>query len=351
MTVATGTLALLRATRREPNATPPVWFLRQAGRYLAEYRAIRARLGLLEICAQPEIAAEVTLQPVRRFGLDAAIIFADILLPIVPMGLDLAFAAGEGPVIQRPVRKESDVAALRPVDVEASLGGVLEAIRLVRAELEGRVAVIGFAGAPFTIASYVIEGGASRHFLETKRLMYGAPALWDGLMSRLTTVVADFLVAQAAAGAQVLQLFDSWVGALSPGDYRRYVLPYTRRVFDAVRASGVPSIHFGTGTATLLEAMVEAGGDVIGLDWRVPLDEGWARIGPERGVQGNLDPAALFAPKGELRARVRDVVRRAGSRPGHIFNVGHGLLPTTPPDRVQLVVDTVREAPAGAGES
>jgi uroporphyrinogen decarboxylase len=181
--------------------------------------------------------------------------------------------------------------------------------------------------------------------------MYGAPALWDGLMSRLTTVVADFLVAQAAAGAQVLQLFDSWVGALSPGDYRRYVLPYTRRVFDAVRAAGVPSIHFGTGTATLLEAMVEAGGDVIGLDWRVPIDEGWARIGPDRAVQGNLDPAALFAPKGELRARVRDVVRRAGDRPGHIFNVGHGLLPTTPPDRVQLVVDTVREAAAGAGAS
>ena len=337
---------LLRAARREPSGGTPVWFMRQAGRYMAEYRKIRERHGILEICAQPELAAEVTLQPVRRFGVDAAILFADILLPVVPMGLGLRFATGEGPVIDRPVRSGADVAALRTFAPEEGLSHVLEAVRLVRRELDGAVPLIGFAGAPFTLASYMIEGGSSRNFVETKRLMLGAPAVWHALMHTLADVIGAFVRAQVAAGAQVIQLFDSWVGTLSPADYRRFVLPYSHAVFAAVAETGVPAIHFGTGTATLLEAMAEAGGDVVGLDWRITLEEGWRRVGATRAVQGNLDPAALFAPRAELAGRVRDVLRRAGGRAGHIFNVGHGILPHTPVDAVQAVVDLVHEAGA-----
>ena len=347
VTAAKTAPAFLAAARREAAAHTPVWFMRQAGRYLPEYRAVRERHSLLEICANPALAAEVTLQPVRRLGVDAAILFADLLLPLVPMGLELVFAAGEGPVITNPVRDAAAVQRLAPVDVRDALAPVLETIRLVRRELDDRVPLIGFAGAPFTVASYAIEGGSTRHFTEVKRLMYGDPAAWDALMTRLTAVLGDYLVAQAEAGAQALQVFDSWAGALAPDDYRRYALPWSRRLFDRLAATGVPLIHFGVETATLLELMRDAGGDVIGLDWRVPLDEGWAWIGEDRGVQGNLDPAALFAPRAELERRVRDILRRAGGRPGHIFNLGHGILPGTPVDHVRAVVDLVHEATAG----
>jgi uroporphyrinogen decarboxylase len=335
--------AFLAAARREPAGHTPVWFMRQAGRYLPEYRAIRERHSLLEICRQPEIAAEVTLQPVRRLGVDAAILFADILLPLIPMGLDLAFVKGEGPAIRNPVRTSLEVDRLAAVDVLDALAPVMETVRLVRRALDDQVPLIGFAGAPFTVASYAIEGGPSRHFIETKRMMYGDPATWSALMERLVRVLGDYFTAQVEAGAQALQVFDSWVGALSPDDYRRYVLPYSRRLFDRLRPLGVPTIHFGVDTTALLELMRDAGGDVIGLDWRVPLDEAWVWIGEDRGVQGNLDPVALFAPPAELRARVRDVVRRAAGRRGHIFNLGHGILPDTPIDQVRAVVDLVHE--------
>jgi len=333
----------LCACRREPVDHTPVWFMRQAGRYMPEYRAIRARHSLLEICRQPELAAEVTLQPVRALGVDAAILFADILLPLIPMGLDLEFATGEGPVIHNPIRTPADVAALHPVEPRESLGHVLHAVRLIRRELDGIVPLIGFAGAPFTLASYIIEGGASRNYVKVKRLMYGEPQTWRALMDKLARVVADYFVAQVEAGAQAVQLFDSWVGALSPDDYRQFVLPYSRLIFDALRETGVPTIHFGTGTATLLHRMKEAGGDVISLDWRTPLDWGWNVLGPEVAVQGNLDPVALFAPREELERRVRAILQQASGRPGHIFNLGHGILPETPVENVKAVVEMVHE--------
>ncbi len=333
----------LRACRREPVDCTPVWFMRQAGRYMAEYRAIRARHSLLEICSQPELAAEVTLQPVRAFDVDAAILFADILLPLVPMGIDLEFAAGEGPVIHNPIRTPEDVNALRPVEPRESLAHVLEAVRLVRCELGERVPLIGFAGAPFTLASYLIEGGGSRNYLKAKRLMYADPPTWHALMSKLAHVVADYLVAQAEAGAQAVQLFDSWVGVLGPDDYREYVLPYSQYVMEQVSAAGIPKIHFGTDTATLLPLIQDAGGDVIGLDWRTPLNWGWQVLGPDVAVQGNLDPAVLLAPRPEIERRVRAVLKQAAGRPGHIFNVGHGLVPETPVDNVKAVVEMVHE--------
>jgi len=337
------TPAFLAAARREPAGHTPVWFMRQAGRYLPEYRAIRERHSLLEICRQPEIAAEVTLQPVRRLGVDAAILFADILLPLIPMGLDLAFVKGEGPAIRNPVRTSFDVGRLASVDVADALAPVMETVRLVRGALDDQVPLIGFAGAPFTVASYAIEGGPSRHFLETKRMMYHEPATWNALMERLVRVLGDYLTAQVEAGAQALQVFDSWVGALGPDDYRRYVLPWSRRLFQRLQPLGVPTIHFGVETTALLELMREAGGDVIGLDWRVQLDEAWVWIGEDRGVQGNLDPVALFAPLSELESRVREILRCAAGRPGHIFNLGHGILPDTPIDQVRAVVDLVHE--------
>jgi uroporphyrinogen decarboxylase len=333
---------LAAATGRATGATP-VWFMRQAGRYLAEYRAIRAHHSLLEICARPELAAEVTLQPIRRLGVDAAILFADILLPLVPMGLELEFVSGEGPVIRNPIRRAEQVDALRAVDPGTDLGPVLETIGLVRRELGSETPLIGFAGAPFTVATYAIEGGPSRHLLESKRMMYEAPELWHRLLSVLTGVLGDFLTAQVAAGAQALQVFDSWAGQLSEADYRSYVLPHSRALFDRLAGLAVPRIHFGVGTDHLLETMTEAGGEVIGLDWRTPLDRGWMRIGRGRAVQGNLDPVTVFAPLPELRRRVADILQRAGGRPGHIFNLGHGILPGTPVDRVRAVVDMVHE--------
>jgi uroporphyrinogen decarboxylase len=333
----------LRACRREPLDRPPVWFMRQAGRYMPEYRAIRARHSLLEIVAQPDLAAEVTLQPVSALGVDAAILFADILLPLPPMGLELEFAAGEGPIIHNPVRAPADIEQLRRVEAREALGHVLQAIRLVRRELAGRVPLIGFAGAPFTLASYMVEGGASRSFVRTKQLMYAEPRAWARLMDRLADVLADYLAAQVEAGAQALQLFDSWVGNLAPDDYAQYVLPWSRRVLRAAQQTGVPVIHFGTGTATLLPLMRQAGGDVIGLDWRTPLDQGWDTVGHDVAVQGNLDPVALFAPRPELARRVRDVLARAAGRPGHIFNLGHGILPETPVENVRAVVEMVHQ--------
>jgi uroporphyrinogen decarboxylase len=334
----------LRACRREPVDCTPVWFMRQAGRYLPEYQEVRAGHGILEVCKTPGLAVEVTLQPVRRFAVDAAIIFADILLPLEPMGLPVEFAAGEGPVIANPLRSAADIAALRPVDPDADLGFVLESIRQARSALAGEVPLIGFAGAPFTLASYAIEGGGSRNYIETKRLMYAEPEAWHDLMGRLSGAVADFLLAQVAAGAQAVQLFDSWVGALSPDDYAEYAYPYTERIFAALAGSGVPRIHFGTGATTLLPLMANAGCDVIGLDWRVALDDGWAASGGDLAVQGNLDPVVLFAPEHEIERRVLDVVKRADGRPGHIFNLGHGILPQTPPEAVGFVADLVHRA-------
>jgi len=318
--------------------------MRQAGRYMPEYRAIRAKASLLEICHRPELACEVTLQPVERIGVDAAIIFADILLPFEPMGLGLSFASGEGPVIERPIRTRAHVNRLKAVNPEADLGYVLEAIRLATRALNG-VPLIGFAGAPFTLASYAIEGGSSRNFVETKKLMYGDPETWHALLDRLATIVGEYLVAQALAGAEALQLFDSWVGCLSPEDYRRFVLPHSKKTIALARSGGTPVIHFGTGTTAFLDLMAAAGGDVIGVDWRVPLDEAW-RAFPDRGIQGNLDPCALFAPLDELTAQVRDIMQRADGRPGHIFNLGHGILPETDPERARAVVDLVHDRSA-----
>lgn len=332
----------LSACRRHPTDTTPVWFMRQAGRYMAEYRAIREKYTLLEICQRPELAAEVTLQPVRTLGVDAAILFADILLPVIPLGLRLEFAKGEGPVIGKPVRTPEDVNNLHPVDPETDLGYVLDAIRILRENL-GRIPLIGFCGAPFTVASYIVEGGASREFLKTKTLMYAAPETWHALMDKLSGVLAAYLTAQIRAGAQAVQVFDSWVGALSPADYEIFVLPYSQRVLKAAQAEGVPVIHFGTNTTTLLPLMKQAGGDVLGLDWRIPLDDGWQLLGGDVAVQGNLDPAALFAPLPELKMRVHDILRRAAGRPGHIFNLGHGILQHTPVENVKAVVEMVHE--------
>jgi uroporphyrinogen decarboxylase len=316
--------------------------MRQAGRYMAEYRAIRKKYGLLEIVQQPELAAEVTLQPVRAFNVDAAILFADILLPLQPLGVDFEFTKGEGPVIHHPVRTQADVDALRPLNPDETLAHVMDAIRLLRAEL-GDTPLIGFSGAPFTVASYMIEGGASRDYKTTKLMMYSAPEIWHAFMDKLSTALAEYLTAQIRAGAQAVQLFDSWVGALSPMDYEVFVLPYSKKVLGVAQATGVPVIHFGTGTATLLPLMRQAGGDVIGLDWRIPLDQGWQTVGHDRAVQGNLDPVALFAPLPEMKKRIHEVLRRAEGRPGHIFNVGHGILQHTPEDNVKAAVEIVQE--------
>ena len=333
----------LRACRRMPVDRTPVWFMRQAGRYMPEYRALREKYSLLEICRQPELAAEVTLQPVHLLGVDAAILFADILLPLIPMGVDIEFVRGDGPAIHNPIRSEADIARLRPIEAEQALGHVMRAVQLVRQELPGTTALIGFAGAPFTLASYLVEGGASRDFLRTKRLMYSEGRAWRGLMEKLSAMLVDYLVSQVRAGAQAVQLFDSWVGALSPDDYRDYVQPYSASVLEGVSQAGVPVIHFGTGTATLLEAMREAGGDVIGVDWRIPLDRAWERLGPSVGVQGNLDPAALFAPRPELERQVSRILQAAAGRPGHVFNLGHGILPETPVESAKAVVEMVHE--------
>jgi uroporphyrinogen decarboxylase len=349
--MTTSTDRFLRACQRQPVDCTPVWFMRQAGRYMAAYQALRQRHSLLTLCKTPELAAEVTLQPIQRLPVDAAIIFTDLLIPLEPMGAKLVFAPNEGPVIENPIRSASDVEALRMVDPQAELAFTLEAIRMVCRELDGKVPLIGFAGAPFTLASYLIEGSGSRHYIQTKQLMYHQPEAWHGLLDKLASVATTFLQAQVAAGAQVVQLFDSWVGCLSPDDYRRYVLPYTKQVIEGLRNAGVPVIHFGTDTAMLLDAMREAGSDVIGVDWRIPLDDAWHRIGPDVGIQGNLDPVALFAPLPEIQRRVDDILQRAGNRPGHIFNLGHGILPETPVDHVHAVVDLVHARSARKKES
>ncbi len=331
----------LAACRRLPVDATPVWFMRQAGRYMAEYRALRARYSMFDLCQTPELAAAITLQPVRRFAVDAAIIFSDLLLPLPHLGIPFDFVKGEGPQIERPLSTAEDIDHLRPFEPREKLGSVLEAIGQVKAELGDGIPLIGFAGAPFTMASYAIEGGHSTQYARTKALMYGDPSAWHRLCGLFAQVSGDYLAAQVEAGVDAVQLFDSWVGALGPADYREFVLPHSRRVLDAVRAAGVPAIHFGTGTATLLEAMAEAGGEVIGADWRIPLDEAWTRIGPERAIQGNLDPTLLLAPRDRLLSGAADVLRRAAGRPGHIFNLGHGILPGTPVEQVEALTEFV----------
>ncbi len=334
----------LKACRRQPADATPIWLMRQAGRYMGEYRELRKSYGILDIIKTPALACEVTMQPVQAFDLDAAIIFADILPPLEGMGLSLEFVKGEGPVIHNPIRTAADVDALRVPPPEESLPYTLEAIRLAREELDGRgIPLIGFSGAPFTLAAYAIEGGSSRNFQHAKGLMMGEPASWHRLMEQMSQVVGHYLRAQAEAGAQVLQLFDSWVGALSPTDYRELVMPYSRQAIALARSADVPIIHFGTDTNGMLELIRDAGGDVIGVDWRIDLDEAWRRLGPSVAIQGNLDPIALFAPWPELKRRAQVVLDLAAARPGHIFNLGHGILPQTPVDNVRRLVDFVHE--------
>jgi uroporphyrinogen decarboxylase len=317
--------------------------MRQAGRSLPEYRRIRERHGLFEIVGQPELCAEVTLQPVRAHGVDAAVMFTDIMFPVLGMGVEVELVESVGPVVASPVRNAADVERLRVPDPEEAVPAILEAVRLVRAELPPEKAVIGFCGGPFTVAGYLIEGRPSRDFLAVKRLMYREPEVWHALMEKLTDTFAAYVWAKARAGADVIQVFDSWVGALSPADYEEYAAPYSARILAAV---DVPTIHFGTGTAGLLRQMAAAGGDVIGLDWRIELDRGWAEVGEERGVQGNLDPAALLGPAERMEAAALDVLHRAGGRPGHIFNLGHGVLPETDPDDLRRLVELVHERTA-----
>jgi uroporphyrinogen decarboxylase len=333
----------LKACRREPVDATPVWFMRQAGRYMAEYRALREQHSLLEICRTPDLATEVTLQPIRRIEVDAAILFSDLLLPLEPMGLTFDFVKGEGPQIDRPIADAADIDRLRLFDPRDKLGHVLAAIAQIQGELAGRVPLIGFAGAPFTLASYAIEGGHSSNFAKTKALMYGHPDAWHRLCEKFAAVVADYLVAQIDAGVDAVQVFDSWVGALSPADYREFAMPHTRAIFAAI-GGRVPSIHFGTGTSAMLDLLREAGGDVIGADWRIPIDAAWERIGYDRGIQGNLDPTLLLGPMQRMFAQAEDILERVGGRPGHIFNLGHGLLPSTPVEHVQRLAQYVHSA-------
>jgi uroporphyrinogen decarboxylase len=333
----------LKACRLEKADFTPVWFMRQAGRYMPEYRKLREKHSLLEICKTPELAVEVTMQPVRALAVDAAIIFADILLPLEGMGLEVEFSREEGPVILNPVRTRSDVDALRLADPEEHLGFVLKSIGGARAVLDGKVPLIGFGGAPFTLASYMIEGGGSRNYLRTKSLMYSDPDAWNLMMAKLADTLSRYLLAQVHAGAQAIQVFDSWVGCLSPADYNQYVLAHSSSLFRALRQGGVPTIHFGTGTADLLPLMREAGGDVMSIDWRTNLDHAWARIGERCAIQGNLDPITLMAPWPLLKSRAQDILDRAAGRPGHIFNLGHGILPSTLVDAVKRLVDFVHD--------
>jgi uroporphyrinogen decarboxylase len=332
----------LDACRRRPTDVRPVWFMRQAGRYMKQYREIRAKASILEICKRPDLAAQVTLQPVEVLDVDAAIIFADLLLPVEPMGLKLKFVAGEGPNIGNPVRTSDDVDSLSISNTD-ELGYVGEAIQLVVRQLAGRVPVIGFVGAPFTLASYMIEGGPSKSFIRTKAMMYRDETLWRRLMGKLVDVLGPFAIAQVTAGARAIQVFDSWVGALGPDDYVRYVAPYSRALIERIRTASVPVIHFGTGAAGFFRELHAAGGDVMGVDWRVNIDQAWMDISYRSAVQGNLDPAVLFAPLPELKMRVLELLKRTGSRPGHIFNLGHGILPETPVEHVKAVVDIVHD--------
>jgi len=342
MRMASMNSRFLDACRRRPTDVRPVWFMRQAGRYLKPYRDIRAKAGIVEICKRPDLAAQVTLQPVEILDVDAAIIFADLLLPVEPMGLKLKFLTGEGPHIDNPVRTTDDVDSLSIANTD-ELGYVGDAIQLVVRQLAGRVPVIGFVGAPFTLASYMIEGGPSKTFIRTKRMMYGDETLWRRLMGKLVDVLGPFALAQVAAGARAIQVFDSWVGTLSPDDYVRYVAPYSRALIERIRTASVPVIHFGTGASGFFRELHAAGGDVMGVDWRINIDQAWMDISYRSAIQGNLDPAALFAPLPELKVRIHELLKRTGTRPGHIFNLGHGILPETPVDHVRAVVDFVRE--------
>ncbi len=332
----------LKACRREPVPRTPVWFMRQAGRYMAEYQELRRRHTILEICRTPELAAAVTFQPLSRFQLDAAIVFADILLPLPPLGVKFDFVKGEGPVIEEPVRSAAQIGGLRRFEPEEELGFVLKTIQLVRRELSPEIALIGFAGGPFTLASYMIEGGSSRDHRITKTLMYQDEESWRRLMETIASMTLRYLRAQIAAGADAVQLFDSWVGALAPDDYRRYVLPFSKQILEGLKDAKVPLIHFGTGTAGILELLKEAGGSVIGVDWRIELSEAWDRLGPEVAVQGNLDPVALLASRQRLLEKVDHVLEQARGRRGHIFNLGHGILPPTPVENVAAVIERVR---------
>lgn len=334
---------LVRACRREAVPYTPVWLMRQAGRYMPEYRALRARQSMLEAINDPATAAEITLQPVEALGVDAAIIFSDILPPLIGMGLNLDFVSGTGPHIANPVRTPHDVDVLGTPPADQTMRGTLGAIRLVRQALPDTTPLIGFAGAPFTLACYAIEGGSSQRYEVAKSFMYAEPAAWSRLMRRLVTVLADYLIAQARAGADVLQVFDSWAGALGPHDYARYVKPYNTALFKAVAAAGVPLINFSTGTGAIIDDVIDCGGDVLGIDWRTPLDHVRATYGHRCAIMGNLDPITLLAPWRELKGQIDDVLRRAGTQPGHIFNLGHGILPATPVDNVRRLVEYVQE--------
>ncbi len=332
----------VRAAKAQPTERTPVWFMRQAGRYMAEYRAVRKQYSLIEICKKPEVAARVTIEAAEILKVDAAIIFADLLLPLEVMGLPFHFAAGEGPKIEKPVRTPEDIALLR-ADRAADLGYVSEAVKLVCKHFGDKLPVIGFCGAPFTLASYMIEGGGSRNYLFTKKMMYSAPAAWNELMGKLVAVTAEYSAEQVRAGADTIQIFDSWVGCLSVEDYRRYVLPHVKDMVKRLQETGAPVIYFGTDSSTLLPSMQETGAEVIGLDWRIPLDTGWRSLGLKGAVQGNLDPVLLFADWKELKTRAEDILRQAAGRPGHIFNLGHGILPETPLDNVKALCDFIRE--------
>ena len=332
----------VRACKAQPVDRTPVWFMRQAGRYMPEYRAVRKKYSLIEICKKPELAAEVTITAAEALGVDAAIIFADLLLPLEVMGLPFRFAAGEGPVIDKPVRGKKDVARLR-TDQAADLGYVAEAIRLVCTHFGDRLPMIGFCGAPFTLASYMIEGGGSRNYVHTKRMMYSEPSTWAELMGKLVAVTSEYATEQVRAGADTIQIFDSWVGCLSVADYRRYVLAHATDLVRRLQKTGVPVIYFGTDSATLLPSMQETGAEVVGLDWRIPLDDGWRSMKFQGAVQGNLDPVVLFADWKEIELRAEDIFRRAAGRPGHIFNLGHGILPETPVENVKRLCEFVQQ--------
>lgn len=342
----TGEERILAACRREPVDATPVWYMRQAGRCLADYRELRKQYDILTLAKTPELSAQVTLMPVDRFGVDAAVMFADIMLPLEGMGIPFIIEPETGPIIESPIRTEADVDRILIVDAQESTPYVFDAIRIVRGELAGKTALVGFSGSPFTLACYMIEGRPSRDYARSKSLMYGQPAVWHKLMEKVTEVVVRYLRGQVSAGAQAVQLFDSWVGVLGPDVYEEFVFPYSRRIFAEVREMGVPSIHFGTSNASLLELMSAAGPDLVSVDWRVPLDRAWQSIGPERGIQGNLDPVVLLAPWEIIEARARDVLRRADGRPGHIFNLGHGVLADTDPDRLTRLAGFVHEESA-----
>ena len=348
-TPMTGAQRMLAACRREPVDATPVWFMRQAGRSLADYRTLRERYDILTLATTPDLAAQVAIMPVDRLGVDACVLFADIMLPLTGMGIPYTIQPDIGPIIEHPIRTEADVDAIRIIEAEEATPYVFETVRILRRELGDRAAVLGFSGAPFTLACYLVEGRPSRDYARAKAMMFGNPALWHRLMSKITEVMVRYLRGQVDAGAQVIQLFDSWVGALSPAHYEAYVLPYSRRIFQELQPLGVPTVHFGTGAASLLELMAAAGSDIVSVDWRMGLDDAWARIGRDRGIQGNLDPAMVLAPWDAVQDGARDVLRRAGGRPGHVFNLGHGVLPQADPNVLARLVEFVHsETSSGA---